>query len=76
MGAHILPPVPSFYHRPKSIQDIIAGVLLANAAGVIMEDVWSGKRIITVDLLRPEFIESVNTGDPIAIHSDGTLEIG
>jgi 4-hydroxy-3-polyprenylbenzoate decarboxylase len=23
MGAHILPPVPSFYHRPKSIQDII-----------------------------------------------------
>ena len=23
MGAHILPPVPSFYHRPESIQDII-----------------------------------------------------
>jgi 4-hydroxy-3-polyprenylbenzoate decarboxylase len=23
MGAHILPPVPSFYHQPKSIQDII-----------------------------------------------------
>jgi 4-hydroxy-3-polyprenylbenzoate decarboxylase len=23
MGAHILPPVPSFYHRPNSIQDII-----------------------------------------------------
>jgi 4-hydroxy-3-polyprenylbenzoate decarboxylase len=23
MGAHILPPVPSFYHRPKTIQDII-----------------------------------------------------
>ncbi len=23
LGAHILPPVPSFYHRPKSIQDII-----------------------------------------------------
>ena len=55
---------------------IIAGVLLANAAGVIMEDVWSEKRIITIDLLGPEFIESVNTGDPIAIHSDGTLEIG
>ena len=55
---------------------IIAGVLLANAAGGIMEDVWSGKRIITIDLLRPEFLESVNTGDPIAIHSDGTVEIG
>jgi 4-hydroxy-3-polyprenylbenzoate decarboxylase len=23
MGAHILPPVPSFYHQPKTIQDII-----------------------------------------------------
>jgi 4-hydroxy-3-polyprenylbenzoate decarboxylase len=23
MGAHILPPVPGFYHRPKTIQDII-----------------------------------------------------
>jgi 4-hydroxy-3-polyprenylbenzoate decarboxylase len=23
MGAHILPPIPSFYHQPESIQDII-----------------------------------------------------
>lgn len=23
MGAHILPPVPIFYHQPKNIQDII-----------------------------------------------------
>ena len=23
MGAHILPPVPSFYHQPKTIKDII-----------------------------------------------------
>ncbi len=23
MGAHILPPVPSFYHQPRSIEDII-----------------------------------------------------
>ena len=23
LGAHILPPVPSFYHQPKSIEDII-----------------------------------------------------
>jgi 4-hydroxy-3-polyprenylbenzoate decarboxylase len=23
MGAHILPPVPAFYHRPKTIEDII-----------------------------------------------------
>lgn len=23
LGAHILPPIPSFYHRPKSIEDLI-----------------------------------------------------
>ena len=23
MGAHLLPPIPSFYHRPKSLDDII-----------------------------------------------------
>lgn len=23
MGAHILPPIPSFYHKPKTIQDIV-----------------------------------------------------
>jgi 4-hydroxy-3-polyprenylbenzoate decarboxylase len=23
MGAHILPPVPSFYHKPKTLQDIV-----------------------------------------------------
>jgi 4-hydroxy-3-polyprenylbenzoate decarboxylase len=23
MGAHILPPIPSFYHHPKTIDDII-----------------------------------------------------
>lgn len=23
MGAHLLPPIPSFYHRPKTIEDII-----------------------------------------------------
>ena len=23
IGAHILPPVPSFYHKPKTIQDIV-----------------------------------------------------
>jgi 4-hydroxy-3-polyprenylbenzoate decarboxylase len=23
MGAHILPPIPSFYNRPKTIEDII-----------------------------------------------------
>ena len=46
------------------------------AAGVFIEDIWKGKRIITIDLLGDEFLETVNTGDRIAIHSDGTVEVG
>jgi hypothetical protein len=30
----------------------------------------------TIDLLGDEFLESVKTGDPIAIHEDGTVEVG
>jgi hypothetical protein len=46
------------------------------AAGLIMEDIWNETRIITIDLLGDEFLETVKTGDPIAIHSDGTVEVG
>ncbi len=41
-----------------------------------MEDIWNEKRIITIDLLGDEFLETVQTGDPIAIHEDGTVEVG
>ena len=46
------------------------------SAGLFMEDIWNGKRIVTVDLLGDDFLEAVSTGDPIAIHADGTVEIG
>ena len=46
------------------------------AAGLFMEDIWNDKRIITVDLLGDEFLEAVQTGDRIAIHADGTVEVG
>ena len=45
-------------------------------AGVYIEDIWKEKRIITIDLLGDEFLEAVYTGDPIAIHADGTVEVG
>jgi hypothetical protein len=45
-------------------------------AGLLMDDVWNGRRVITIDLLGDEFIEAVKTGDPIAIHEDGTVEVG
>ena len=45
-------------------------------AGLLMDDVWNDRRVITIDLLGDEFIEAVKTGDPIAIHEDGTVEVG
>ena len=46
------------------------------AAGLYIDDVWNGRRVITIDLLGDEFLETVKTGDPIAIHADGTVEVG
>ena len=46
------------------------------AAGLFMQDIWNEKRIITIDLLGDEFLDVVNTGDPILIHEDGTVEVG
>lgn len=46
------------------------------ASGVFMEDIWNDKRIITIDMLGDEFLDAVQTGDPIAIHADGRVEVG
>ena len=47
-----------------------------SAGGLIIDDIWNGRRVITIDLLGDEFLKAVNTGDPIAIHEDGTVEVG
>ncbi len=47
-----------------------------SAGGLIMDDVWNKKRIITIDLLGDEFLEAVKTGDPVNILEDGTVEVG
>ena len=44
--------------------------------GLLMADIWMEKRIIAIDLLGQEFLDAVNTGDPVKIHEDGTVEIG
>ena len=46
------------------------------AAGVLMSDIWKDKRIVTIDMLGDEFLETVQTGDPITIREDGTVEVG
>ena len=45
-------------------------------AGLLMDDVWNGRRVITIDLLGDEFLEAVKTGDPITISEDGKVEVG
>ncbi len=47
-----------------------------SAGGLIIDDVWNGQRVITIDLLGDEFLKAVNTGDPITINEDGTVEVG
>ena len=46
------------------------------AAGVLMADIWKDERIVTIDMLGDEFLQTVETGDPITIKEDGTVEIG
>jgi predicted aconitase with swiveling domain len=45
-------------------------------AGLLMDDIWNGKRIITIDLLGDEFLEAVKSGDTVSIKEDGTVEVG
>jgi predicted aconitase with swiveling domain len=47
-----------------------------SAAGLIIDDVWNKRRVVTIDLLGDEFLEAVKTGDPVTIHEDGTVEVG
>jgi predicted aconitase with swiveling domain len=47
-----------------------------SAGGLIIDDVWNGRRVITIDLLGEEFLEAVKTGDPVTIHEDGKVEVG
>lgn len=46
------------------------------SGGLLMADIWMNHRVITIDLLGDEFLKAVNTGDPIKVSEDGTVEIG
>jgi predicted aconitase with swiveling domain len=45
------------------------------SCGLLMADHWIPKRIITIDLLGPEFLDAVKSGQPIKVSEDGTVEI-
>ena len=38
-------------------------------------DNWMDKRIVTVDLHGPDFLDAVKTGDSVKISEDGTVEV-
>lgn len=45
------------------------------AAGLVVADVWAGKRIYTVDQLGDDFLKSVRDHDQIVIEEDGAVTI-
>ena len=46
------------------------------AGGLIMDNIWNDRKVITIDLLGDDFINTVKTGDKIKISEDGTVEVG
>ena len=46
------------------------------SGGLVMADIWMEKRVIAIDMLGQDFLDAVNTGDPVKIHEDGTVEVG
>lgn len=46
------------------------------AAGIVLSDIWSDKKIITVDNLGDEFLNSVKEGMILEIKEDGTVVFG
>ncbi len=45
------------------------------AAGVVLSDIWSDKKIITIDNLGDEFLEYVKDGMTLEIKEDGTVTV-
>ncbi|MBN1881942.1 MAG: DUF126 domain-containing protein [Deltaproteobacteria bacterium] len=45
------------------------------AAGVILSDIWSGHRIVTVDRLGEEFLDYVTDGASLTVTMDGVVTV-
>lgn len=75
MGGATLLGVGSLGLGPKAM--LYAGhVDSVSVAGLIIDDVWNDRSVITIDQLGDEFLDTVKTGDPISIMEDGTVEVG
>jgi predicted aconitase with swiveling domain len=45
------------------------------AAGVILSNIWNDKKVITIDKLGDEFLETVKDGMILEVKEDGTVII-
>ena len=45
------------------------------AGGLIVADLWAGKRIVTIDQLGDEFLRTITEGDWITLQEDGLVTI-
>jgi predicted aconitase with swiveling domain len=75
MGGATLMGVGSMNLGPKAML-YAEHVDSVSVAGLIIDNVWNGSIVITIDQLGDDFLDAVKTGDPIAIHADGTVEVG
>ncbi len=75
MGGATLMGVGSMNLGPKAML-YAEHVDSVSVAGLIIDNVWNDRPVVTIDQLGDEFIDTVKSGDPIAIHSDGTVEVG
>ena len=75
MGGATLMGVGSMNMGPKAML-YSQHVDSVSVAGLIIDAIWNGRKVVTIDLLGDEFMEAVKTGDPIKISEDGTVEVG
>lgn len=75
MGGATLMGVGSLGLGPKAMlySDPVDSV---SVAGLIIDDVWNERSVITIDQLGDEFLDTVKSGDPISIEEDGTVTVG
>jgi predicted aconitase with swiveling domain len=75
MGGATLMGVGSMNLGPKAML-YAQHVDSVSVAGLIIDNVWNDRPVITIDMLGDEFINAVKSGDPISIKEDGTVEVG
>ncbi len=46
-----------------------------SAAGLVLADVWVGRRVFAVDQLGPQFLTSVKNGQRLEVREDGTVTV-